>query len=444
MFSLKIMFFVQHMNIETTNTNTLTLLDNNKQRCDVSLTDAIGGQQNTTFITKLKEHFTEEEQQLYVANLYMYMNYHPTNEYPINLEDVYKMIGFVHKKNAKRTLENNFIEGEDYKVALLHTEKRKNEKEVLLLPTEKQKTDENRGGHNKEDIMLNVDTFKNLCMLARTDQGKQIRKYYVKLENVYNEIINDEIQQSKQELEENKRQLEERNKQIEETTRELHLYKQKTYEEIEKTGHVYIIRTDGGYKVGKTKDINNRVKGLQTGNNREIEVVFDFKTSNSDLLEKNVHYILDRYRCNSNREFFDCDPEYIKRIITIVGSTIDTLKSCYKHISNDELTSRLESGVKFTINDKTDRPPEYNAENINFCNWLDKNVRERHNSLLNLKDVCESYLDKKNIHSSVANRIRIDLESWIRRRFDNIRYIYTDSSLNGIKYKGWIGLELVV
>ncbi len=405
------------MNIETTNTNILTLLDNNKQRCDVSLTDAIGGQQNTTFITKLKEHFTEEEQQLYVANLYTYMNYHPTNEYPINLEDVYKMIGFVHKKNAKRTLENNFIEGEDYKVALLHTEKRKNEKEVLLLPTEKQKNGENLNvnskaaspygeaaistknlggaGLNKETVMLNVDTFKNLCMLTRTNQGKQIRKYYVKLENVYNEIINDEIQQSKRELEENKRQLEERNKQIEETQRELHLYKQKTYEEIEKTGHVYIIRTDGGYKVGKTKDINNRVKGLQTGNNREIEVVFDFKTSNSDLLEKNVHYILDRYRCNSNREFFDCNPEYIKRIITVVGSTIDTLKSCYKHISNDELTKRLESGVKFTINDKTDRPPEYNAENVDFCNWLDKNIRERHNNLLNLKDVCESYLDKK-------------------------------------------------
>jgi hypothetical protein len=53
---------------------------------------------------------------------------------------------------------------EDYKVALLHTEKRKNEKEVLLLPTEKQKTDEKqllRSGLNKEDIMLNVDTFKN-------------------------------------------------------------------------------------------------------------------------------------------------------------------------------------------------------------------------------------------------------------------------------------------
>jgi phage anti-repressor protein len=137
--------------------------------------------------------FTEEEQRWYVANLYVYINYHATNDYPINLEDVYKMIGFVHKKNAKRTLENNFIEGEDYKTSLLPKEKSSNEEEVLLLPTEKQKTDENRGGHNKETVMLNVDTFKNLCMLAKTDQGKKIRKYYVKLDNVYNELVKEEI-----------------------------------------------------------------------------------------------------------------------------------------------------------------------------------------------------------------------------------------------------------
>jgi prophage antirepressor-like protein len=70
------------------------------------------------------------------------------------------------------------------------------------------------------------------------------------------EVVEEIRKNGKYELEENKRQLEERNKQIEETARELDLYKQKTYEEIQKTGHVYIIRTDGGYKVGKTKDIN--------------------------------------------------------------------------------------------------------------------------------------------------------------------------------------------
>jgi prophage antirepressor-like protein len=245
-------------------------------------------------------------------------------------------------------------------------------------------------GGLQQQLFLTEDGLYELLFISRKPIAKQFKVW---IRNIIKEIR----LKGKYDLEEKLKQKElEYEKQIEETQRELHLYKQKTYEEIEKTGHVYIIKTDGGYKVGKTKDINNRVKGLQTGNNREIEVVFDFKTSNSDLLEKNVHYILDRYRCNSNREFFDCDPEYIKRIITVVGSTIDTLKSCYKHISKDDLTSRLKSGVKFTIDDNIqDRPPEYNVENVDFWNWLDKNVRERHNSLLNLKDVCESYLDKK-------------------------------------------------
>ena len=34
-------------------------------------------------------------------------------------------------------------------------------------------------------------------MLAKTDKGKEIRKYYVKLENIYNEIIKEEIESQK-------------------------------------------------------------------------------------------------------------------------------------------------------------------------------------------------------------------------------------------------------
>ena len=45
--------------------------------------------------------------------------------------------------------------------------------------------------------MLNIDTFKNLCMIAKTERGKEIRKYYVKLENIYNEIIKEELEQQK-------------------------------------------------------------------------------------------------------------------------------------------------------------------------------------------------------------------------------------------------------
>ena len=35
-------------------------------------------------ITLLNENFTEKEIQWNIANLYMYMNYHPTNDYLIN------------------------------------------------------------------------------------------------------------------------------------------------------------------------------------------------------------------------------------------------------------------------------------------------------------------------------------------------------------------------
>jgi hypothetical protein len=80
---------------------------------------------------------------------------------------------------------------------------------------------------------------------------------------------------------------------------------------------------------------------MQTANINNIQVVLDYPTSNPDLLEKCVHYILDRYRCNSNREFFDCKLEYIKMIVTICARTIDTLKSSYQDIIQEELYDKL-------------------------------------------------------------------------------------------------------
>jgi phage anti-repressor protein len=140
-------------------------------------------------IDELNITFTENEQKWYIANLYMYLNYHPTNDFPINLDDVYKMIGFAHKKNAKRTLVNNFIENEDYR--------------ITVLPRE-------HGKFSDETIMLNVDTFKNICMMTKTDKAKEIRKYYIKLENIYNKLINDEHKQHQLELQKNQLELQEK------------------------------------------------------------------------------------------------------------------------------------------------------------------------------------------------------------------------------------------
>ena len=55
----------------------------------------------------LKEECTEEQLRWYVANLCIYMIYHPTNDFPINLETLVKLVDFANKQNAKRTLVNN-------------------------------------------------------------------------------------------------------------------------------------------------------------------------------------------------------------------------------------------------------------------------------------------------------------------------------------------------
>lgn len=187
----------------------------------------------TKLVAKLDESFSDEEQRWYIANLYMYMNYHPTDDYPINLEHVFKLIGFAHKENAKRTLKNNFVEGEDYKKLLVRTDGQVHNGRNL-----------GGAGMNKEDIMLNIDTFKNLCMLAKTENGKKIRKYYVKLEGIYNKLVKEELEQKLLEMS-STHQLEKHNLFI---------------ESYDKRPVVYIgYIGNGKYKYGKTKRLKTRV-----------------------------------------------------------------------------------------------------------------------------------------------------------------------------------------
>ena len=101
----------------------------------------------------LNEEFTEEELKLYIANLYMYLNYNSTTDFPINLETVYKMIGFANKGNAMKTIKSNFTKDEDYKTVFFLKEKNLNTKDL--------------GGRPTEDIMLNVDTHSKSKLTLR-------------------------------------------------------------------------------------------------------------------------------------------------------------------------------------------------------------------------------------------------------------------------------------
>ena len=91
--------------------------------------------------------------------MFLYLNYHPVDDFVVNLETVWKFIGFSNKANGKRLLKQHFTENRDYKISLIRTDERV------------------YGGQNLETIMLNINTFKKLCLKSNTDNADKIPLY---------------------------------------------------------------------------------------------------------------------------------------------------------------------------------------------------------------------------------------------------------------------------
>jgi phage anti-repressor protein len=233
-------------------------------------------------VDELKEHFTEEEQKIFIANFYMYLNY-SSDEFPINLEDVWKYIGFAKKGNAKRTLENNFTLDEDYK--------------IVILPREINYST----GPPIQTVMMNIDTFKNLCLLSKTEQGTRFRKYFIKMESVNNKMIHQDRKHFQIEMD----ALKEINSQL----------SKKRFHGVEKGDCLYIFwDSRGKAKLGKTRNISKREGALGTSN-MYANVVYAKKCYNADLLEKMCHHMLDKYRDKRDREWFSCSVEFATKIV---------------------------------------------------------------------------------------------------------------------------------
>ncbi len=144
---------------------------------------------NNRFINKVKETFTETQQQLFVSSFYCYLNYHQTNDFVIDLDNIWGWLGFSQKAMAKRSLEKYFIIDKDYKV---------------LLCRSAEQTNDTKGGHNKQTILLNIRTFKLFCIKAGTAKANEIHEYFIKLEDIMNEIIKEECTELKEKIENQK------------------------------------------------------------------------------------------------------------------------------------------------------------------------------------------------------------------------------------------------
>ncbi len=143
------------------------------------------GDYQSRLIEKIKNCFTNYEQQMFLSSFYCYLKYDPKNDFVIDLDNIWKWLDFSQKIKAKQMLEKNFTIDKDYKLLLYHEVKHNGQ---------------THGGHNREIFMLNVDTFKKFCLKAGTKKADEIHEYFIKLENIMFEIAQEECVKLKEQM----------------------------------------------------------------------------------------------------------------------------------------------------------------------------------------------------------------------------------------------------
>ena len=154
---------------------------------------------NGKLLTKIQEDFTDFEQQLFVSSFYCYLNCDQKKDFVIELDNIWKWMGFNQKAAAKRMLEKNFVVDFDYK---------------FLLTNEGEQDCKKHGGHNKETILLTVKTFKSLCLKAGTKKADEIHDYYLKMEEIIHEVVQEESDELRLQLQQQSKQIVQAQEQI--------------------------------------------------------------------------------------------------------------------------------------------------------------------------------------------------------------------------------------
>ena len=148
-----------------------------------------------------------------MASFYGFLKYDSNTDFVIDLDDVWRWVGFAQKVKAKSLLEHHFVVDKDY----------------IILPSQPGKQSEHiRGGHNKEIFMLNVATFKRFCLKAGTKKADAIHDYYIKLEELLHEVVQEESTELKTQLEQKQIQLEQNQIQLDKSEKTAEKIREKT------------------------------------------------------------------------------------------------------------------------------------------------------------------------------------------------------------------------
>ncbi len=221
---------------------------------------------NEKLLSKIIENFNNDEQKEFIIKFYKYINYNKIDDFVIDLDDIWKFLGFNQKYKVKKIIIKKFEENNDY---------------IILQKPEKK---QGSGGHNREIIMLNILTFQYLCIKIGTKKGDRIYDYFSKLENILNELVMEECVEISNKLE----SLKNKNIEDEET------YNHNCILDIYKNNNslIYLL---------KVKTLNNNSFIIKINKSKSF-LIDDF---NEHVKNYEECIILDCFPINENKEFDD-------------------------------------------------------------------------------------------------------------------------------------------
>jgi hypothetical protein len=308
------------------------------------------------FIEKIQENFNDSQQKLFIASFLTYLNYNSKIDFVIELESIWKWLGFSRKDPAKVVLLKHFKQDIDYKIITIELDEENFATEVAGAKNNTKETNDEikapevagaknntketndeikapevagalkvRGcaGKNKEKIVMTINTFKKLCLKSNTKKADEIHDYFIKLEELTQETINEESTELRLQLENNQKQLEQKEQIIK-------LLEQKP--EItgfySLSGYIYFIQetlSSGSYKIGYG-DPNTRLATLNVGSSQKSLIIMKtFESKNVKCAEKMIHMLMEPFRIKKRNEWFYLSTD------TEINYAIYIIKNCIEY-----------------------------------------------------------------------------------------------------------------
>jgi hypothetical protein len=401
-------------------------------------------------IIQLNSEFNSDEQKQFVMHFYLYQKYDKTTDFIIDLDKIWEWLDFAKKCNAKTLLQKNFIQDVHYK--------------ILTPQQQEQKTNEdNRGGHNKEIIMMTINTFKSFCLKARTTKAAEIHEYYIKLEDIIMSSlmkgITSQTQIFKGEKEELIKQLEianQKNKHTKETCGILYI-----------AGNLKESKRDI-YKVGFAIDENREFSMNTCESDGCFKILRKFKTSHRILLEKFVHAYLDVHKFKYNKEFYNIELDILINICELFTTfvnhmdsmTIEELNTKLKMINNVHQSIKFDSGSNITNNDNSTtiniQVPQDQMENFKYFSmdtykqFIEENIIPQIDSHVlseQLRNAFSKWISTKNIKPKKYNVRQLYMtkqgfHNEFKDAFENVLEIPQTRIYNSGKIRGFDHIKL--